>query len=390
MGVRRCCCNCVLWSDGFDRDPGDTAPDGINYLGSAIYSGELADWSLVSGKLVAGVADSQINFHDGAAKLYHVFAFVSLPNVGDYVRVHYGADYAMVERLASSMRYTIDGHNYETGSSSATAYLTALFFPRAKHAYYYDAFPDTVDADIISVQPFASSALGTPPTFTPCLVSTGLDDNQSAYKADLGSGFATWGFTASVGAGVESFAVWSPRKKCLQLVHSCCTPCWAGTSDTTSLTVAGLVNRSGDCPLEYFNQTFVLDREGATFAPCGWDKWTEPPSPQDPMTAARQIISSLTQPDPDVDEWYIEVDMPWIAIGAGGIAGRDPRFWTSAVLTREQVCTGGTIPLVPGSAGVAAGYDIYADELRPDGWVDCGPADGTPPPHTAISLSFQL
>ncbi len=387
MGRRRCCCSCELWNDGFDRDPGDTAPDGINYLvpRNFSYTGNVADWSIVTGKLIAGVADSQIKFHDGAAKTFHVLAGVHLPNIGDYVKLHYGGNEAVVERLSTtSTRYTIAGRTYVTGEGPVDNSFSVMFYRRSPHAYYFDAFPGTApDADLV----YIGQAEFTGVEAAPCISELDLPALQF-YKQDLGAGFTEWGFSASAGAGLNYLGLVNPIKKCGSLIVSCCSPCWNNPS-TTALTVGGFSDRDGTCLLSYFNKTFILDGDNLTASPCGWVTLTEPPSPQDPI-ASREIISTLTNDDPLVDAWYINVFMPWISIGPGGIAGKDAMSWSSAILTREQLCAGGSIPLVPGLNGIPSGYDIYADEIRPDGWVGCDYTDGTPPPHTAITMSYQL
>lgn len=399
MGRRRCCCgNCILWEDGFDdRTEGNTLPDGINRIGPLrfTYGGALADWSIVSGRLIAGVADSQINFHSGAAKLWHVFARAYLPTTGDYVRMHYGGNYAMVERLASETRYTIAGESWEVSGTPSEPDLSTLFFPRSKHAYYFDGFPDGADSDIVATNAPGLSSLcfgGMGCFFTPCMDPWG--SSSSAYrsqKQDLGSGFTTWGFSASAGAGVTGFELYGVAKKCIQLLVDCCTACWEPPPDTVSITASGFADRSVDCALSYWNRTFVLDKHVDYSGPCGWFKLSDPPDPPG-ATAIREITALRRMLDENGEQWTIEVYMPWISIGAAGIAGHNASEWTSGVLTREQICDGGTIPLVPGSAlGVPYGYDIYADEVRPEGWItDCGPSDGTPPPHTPITLSIAI
>jgi len=340
MGNHRCCCKkgCAIWTDFFDRTPEETAPDGINYLGSTRYTGALSDWHITGGKLIADAADSQINFHDGGKRIWHVRTAVTLPNVGDHFRLHYDAETVLLERTGSSTyRTTMAGETWDfTSLATPDFQLDAAFFPRSRHGYYFDKFTTPPDSDLVSsgyaILEGAGDVVCQPhPDFT----LTGI----VAARQNLGSGFNVWGMSGSAGVEVDQLELVRSKKACWEMLHGCCSVCWDGLPPTAIITASGFSGTYSapgfhTCDRTYFNGAHVCDPDLST-AGCAWKKnITYSGTPACDSSVGVQLFYS----DPDNDQFIVSVVAPWSGAPSG---------WESAPFSRADVCNGETITLTP-------------------------------------------
>lgn len=339
MGNHRCCCKkaCRIRYDDFTRVPEETAADGINQLGSSIYSGALADWHVTGGKLIADVADSQINFHDGNKRIWHVGANITLPNVGDYLKLHYDGNEAVVERTGSGQyETTMAGTTWQNAVGGSDVQFSVMMFPRGRHGYYFDRFTTTPDADLVAANLFTLTGFGSSFVYVqkPGFTMIGLP----AAMQDVGSGFNVWGFSGSAGVSIDDLDLIRSKRACFEMLHGCGSACWPTfLADTAIVTASGFsgtylgVGGFDVCSRSFFNNTYVCDPDADTVG-CNWVK---PITYTGAVACDSRVEVSLLYVDDVNDKFQVQVNAPW----------SESYSWLTAELTREEICSGDTFDL---------------------------------------------
>lgn len=344
MGLLRCpkCRKCLKFEDLFD--------------GAEIHSRyeyTPGDWSQASGKLTAATADSPILFHNGAAKFFHVEVGFDFPNVGDHARLHFGGEEVYFERTGITMDVSFGGTTVTQGFGAVIG-----FFPRAKHPGFYGKFTTTPDTDLVGLY---TSDILTPSATPPFLIAPGCLPNADYVdylaKHNLGSGYATWGFSASAGASLTILRVAKGLEKCMTLGHQCCTACWPdGQPATATVTIAGFSGTVsgpfGDCDWSTRNGVHVIDRP--TMPPaCLYQKIFTTTGDGD--CSDYEVRASYVLIDEANDLFQVFASIP----SHVDLSPDVPFDWESPpTITREEICSGETFTLAPVGGGSTGGVTV--------------------------------